>query len=194
LVRYNRYDLTASTQSPIIVPKKALMLLNGLLGGKNKTANVSFDQHKIQFHIDNISVIARLVDERYPDYENVIPKEHTSKLTINRPALVSSLRRIAIYANKATHQVKLTIIDNELALSAEDLDFSNEAKERLVCMYEGLPLEIGFNAKLLLDMLSSIITEEIEFFFWEANKAVLIFPKVQDQHEHLLLLIMPVIF
>lgn len=194
LVRYIREDLTASTQSPIIVPKKALILLNGLLSGKDKKIGFTFDRHKIQFSIDNINVITRLVDERYPDYENVIPKEHTSKLTVSKPALVSALRRVAIYANKATHQVKLTLMSNQLTVSAEDLDFSNEAREQLLCIYEGLPLEIGFNAKLLLDMLASIVTEEVEFFFWGANKAVLIFPKVQNKQEHLLLLIMPIIF
>ncbi len=194
LVRYTREDLSASTQSPIIVPKKALILLNGLLHSKEKAVYITFDQSKIQFDIDTIRVVARLVDERYPDFENVIPKEHTSKLTINRPALVSSLKRTAIYANKATHQVKLTIMENELILTAEDFDFSNEANERLICEYEGNPLEIGFNAKLLLEMLASIATEEVEFLFWEANRAVLIFPKGQSPQEHLLLLIMPIIF
>ncbi|CCM10555.1 DNA polymerase III subunit beta [Cardinium endosymbiont cEper1 of Encarsia pergandiella] len=194
LVRYIREDVTVSAQSPIIVPKKALMLLNGLISSRDKQVGFTFDRHKIQFSIDNISVVTRLVDERYPDYENVIPKEHTSKLTVNKPALVSALKRVAIYANKATHQVKLTLITNELTISAEDLDFSNEAQENLICIYEGLPLEIGFNAKLLLDMLASIATEEVEFFFWGANKAVLIFPKAQNKQEHLLLLIMPIIF
>jgi DNA polymerase-3 subunit beta len=85
-------------------------------------------------------------------------------------------------------------MENELTLTAEDFDFSNEANERLLCEYEGNPMEIGFNAKLLLEMLSSIATEEVEFLFWEANRAVLIFPKGQAPQEHLLLLIMPIIF
>lgn len=193
LVRYIREDLAASTQSPIIIPKKPLVLLNNLLSGREMVA-ITFDQYKIQFNVDNVTIIAKLLEGRYPDYESVIPKEHLSKLTINRPALVSALRRTAIYASKATHQVKLVVEDNELTLSAEDLDFSNEARERLVCVYEGLPLEIGFNAKLLLEMLTSVLTEEIEFFFLGNNKAVLIFPKGQGQHEHLLLLIMPIVF
>lgn len=194
LVRYIREDLGAPTQSPIIMPKKALILLNSLLTGKDKKVKIAFDQYKIQFNVDNINFITRLVDERYPDYENVIPKEHSSKLTIHRAALVASLKRMAIYANKATHQIKLTIMDNELMLSAEDLDFSNEAKEELIGLYEGPPLEIGFNAKLLLDMLVSITAEEIEFFFWGNHRAVLIFPQKQNQDEQLLLLIMPIIF
>lgn len=194
LVRYTREDLAAPTQSPIIVPKKALTLLHGLLHGKEKSVKVTFDRSKIQFEVGSIRIVSRLVDERYPDFENVIPNEHTSKLTVNRPALVSSLRRTAIYANKATHQVKLTLAENELMLVAEDFDFSNEASERLVCEYEGEALEIGFNARLLLEMLSSVTTEEVEFLFWGGSKAVLIFPKGQAPHEHLLLLIMPIIF
>lgn len=194
LVRYNREDLAASTQSPIIIPKKVLTLLNGLLSNRDKMVDITFDQYKIQFDIENISIVARLVDERYPDYENVIPKEHTSRLTINRPALVSSLRRAAIYANKVTHQVKFTIMENELAISAEDFDFSNEAQEQLICEYTGDSIEVGFNAKFLLEMLVSITNEEVEFLFWEPNKAVIILPKGQSKHEHLLLLIMPVIF
>ncbi|MBX9890575.1 MAG: DNA polymerase III subunit beta [Amoebophilaceae bacterium] len=195
LVRYMRKDWATSAQSAVIVPKKTLMLLGGLLHSRDKVAKVTLDRSKIRFDLDNhISVISRLIDERYPDYENVIPKEHSSKLTINRPALVSTLRRIAIYANKATHQVKLAIADSLLTLSAEDFDFSNEANEQLVCGYEGLPLDIGFNAKLLLEMLMSLTAEEVEFFFWEANRAVLVFPKGQSAEEDLLLLIMPIVF
>ena len=137
-------------------------------------------------------MIARLIDERYPDYENVIPKNSPNKLSINRSVLLSSLRRIAIYANKTSQLIRLKIVGSSLQISAEDLDFSNEANERLACEYEGNDLVLGFNAKLLIEMLNNIDVEEIEMCFSAPNKATIILPKEKEAHEDLLLLVMPV--
>src|SRR5690606_18274627 len=101
-------------------------------------------------------MICRLIDERFPDYENVIPLDNENEMTINRIELLSSLRRIAIYANKSTYQVGLKLTGSELLISAEDLDFSNEANERLSCEHEGEDIEIGFNAKFLVELLTNL--------------------------------------
>jgi len=80
-----------------------------------------------------------------------------------------------------------------LQILAEDFDFSNEANERLTCKYEGDDLEIGFNAKFLVEMLSNLTPEEVELHFSEPSKAGLILPKEKEKDEDILLLIMPVI-
>ena len=102
-----------------------------------------------------------MIDERFPDYENVIPLDNQNTVVVKKDDLLSSLKRIAIYANKTTHQVRLKITGSELMVSAEDLDFSNEANERLSCEHDGEDLEIGFNAKFLVEMLSNIDSDEI---------------------------------
>ncbi|MHA7877493.1 MAG: DNA polymerase III subunit beta [Bacteroidota bacterium] len=193
LVRYIRSDVGVATQRPFIVPKKTLTLLNTLLQHEDKAVTLTFNDSHVYFKLSNVSMISRLVDERYPDYENVIPVNNANKLTIDRVSFLSSLKRIAIYANRTTHQVKLSIAGSELHIFAEDFDFSNEASERLACEYEGDDLEIGFNAKFLIEMLTNLASEEIEMHFSAPSKAGLIFPKQKEKDEDILLLIMPVI-
>ncbi len=193
LVRYMRSDVGMSAQRPFIVPRKTLTLLNGLLANVEEVVQLTFSNNLVGIQLGHINVVSRLIDERYPDYENVIPANNTKKLTIGRLALLSSLKRIAIYANKTTHQIRLNMAGSELHILAEDVDFSNEANERLTCEYEGDDLEIGFNAKFLIELLSSLTVEEIELHFSEPSKAGLIIPKEQVPAEDTLLLIMPVI-
>jgi len=137
-------------------------------------------------------MICRLIDERFPDYENVIPLDNDNVMTIERDRLLSSLKRISIYANKTTHQVRLKITGSELMISAEDLDFANEANERLACEHSGEDIEIGFNAKFLVEMLGQIEGKEIKLRLSASNKAGIIVPSETDENEDILMLIMPV--
>ncbi len=193
LVRYVRADVGTATQRPLIVLRKSLTLLNTLLPNDNPTVTLIFNDTYIRFQVANISMISRLIDERYPDYENVIPKNNTNTLTISRLDFINSLKRIAIYANKTTQMVKLELAGSELHIFAEDLDFSNEASERLTCEYEGDDLEICFNAKFLLEMLTNLHTEEINVYLSGPGDAVLLLPKEETKDEEILLLIMPVV-
>jgi DNA polymerase-3 subunit beta len=193
LVRYVRSDVGVATQQPFIVPRKTLVLLNTLLPNEHQTVNITFNDSHVYFKLASTSMVSRLIDERYPDYENVIPSNNTNKLTINRLSFLSALKRTSIYSNRTTHQIKLSMAGNELHIFAEDFDFSNEANERLHCEYEGDDLEIGFNAKFLIEMLSNLPSEEAEMHFSAPSKAGLILPKEKEQNEDILLLIMPVI-
>ncbi len=115
------------------------------------------------FSFGNIRMICRLIDERFPDYENAIPTNNPNTLTINRLEILSSLRRISIYSNRTTHQVRMKMALNDLVISAEDLDYSNEANERLMCEYNGDDMEIGFNAKFLIEVLGNLSSKTITF-------------------------------
>ena len=137
-------------------------------------------------------MICRLIDERFPDYENVIPANNENFMSINRLEILNSLKRISIYANKTTNQVRLKITGSELHISAEDLDFSNEANERLSCEHDGEDIEIGFNAKFLMEMLNNLDSKEITLQLSEPNRAGLIVPKEKNDNEDILMLVMPV--
>jgi DNA polymerase-3 subunit beta len=137
-------------------------------------------------------MICRLIDERFPDYDNVIPLDNENIVTIARSEILSSLSRIAIYANRTTNQVRLKIVGSELQISAEDLDFSNEANERLSCEHEGDDIEIGFNARFLIEMLNHLECESVELKLSEPNRAGLIIPKEKNDNEDILMLVMPV--
>lgn len=192
LVRYRRVDVASEDSHAIIVPRKALNLLKTTLPSENTNVAIDFNMANAFFRFNNIKMICRLIDEKFPDYENVIPAGNNNLMTIRKSDLLSSLRRISIYANKTTNQVRVKITGSELQISAEDLDFSNEANERLSCEHEGEDIEIGFNAKFLIEVLNNLETDDVVVKLSEPNKAGLFVPKDQSDNEDLLMLVMPV--
>jgi len=192
LIRYRRVDVAADMGHSMIIPRKALTLLKATLPAELTNVNVEFNTSNAFFNFNQVKMICRLIDERFPDYENVIPLDNNNDVVVKKDELLSSLKRIAIYANKTTHQVRLKITGSELMISAEDLDFSNEANERLSCEHDGEDLEIGFNAKFLVEMLGNIDSEEITIKLSAPNKAGIITPNDKDEEEDILMLVMPV--
>ena len=192
LIRYRRVDVASEAEHAIIIPRKALNLLKTTLPSENSNVTVEFNMANAFFHFNNIKMICRLIDERFPDYENVIPTNNDNHMSINRLEFLNSLKRISIYANKTTNQVRIKITGSELQISAEDLDFSNEANERLSCEHDGEDIEIGFNARFLMEMLSNLDSKEITLQLSEPNRAGLIVPKEKNDNEDILMLVMPV--
>ncbi len=192
LVRYRRVDVATDSGMSIIIPRKALNLLKSTLPSENSNVILEYNASNAYFNFNNIKMICRLIDERFPDYENVIPADNPIEMSIDRNEFLGSLKRISIYANKTTHQIRLKITGSELTISAEDLDFSNEAKETLACEHEGEDLEIGFNAKFLVEMLGNLQSKSITLQMSAPNRAGLIVPGEKDESEDILMLVMPV--
>lgn len=192
LVRYRRTDAKTNNPASLIMPKKALNLLKSNLHGEQTQVTISYNSSFAFFSYNNVKLICRLIEGRYPDYNAVIPTENPNRLTINRADFLNTLRRVIIFSNKTTHQVILKIKGNELIVNAQDLDFSNEANERLDCTYEGDNMEIGFNAKFLLEMLNAMDNEEVRMELSTPNRAGLLLPTESDEAEDLLMLVMPV--
>ncbi|UIR55735.1 DNA polymerase III subunit beta [Sphingobacterium sp. SRCM116780] len=192
LVRYRRSDIGVEKPASLILPKKALSLLKSSLPSEDVNVSIEYNSTNAFFSFGNINLICRLIDERYPDYEAVIPQVNPNKLTVDRLLFLNTLRRVVIFANKTTHQVRLKISGSELNISAEDLDFSNEAHERLGCQFEGDDMEIGFNAKFLVEMLNNLSSEEVIIEMSTANRAGLLIPAVAEENEDILMLVMPV--
>jgi len=192
LVRYKRSDAKSKKASSYIIPKKPLTLLKNILTGDGKV-KVEYSNTNVSFAFGNTLLVSRLIDGKYPNYDAVIPKENPNKMIVDREAFLNSIRRVSIFANKTTHQVRLKVKGSELNVSAEDLDFSNEASERLTCNYKGEDMEIGFNSKFLAEMLSNIDCEEVQFEMSSPNRAGVMVPvKNGDKEEDILMLVMPV--
>jgi len=192
LVRYRRKDAKAASNTSFILPKKALNLLKAALPSEDVNVAVEYNSTSAFFKFGNINLVCRLIDERYPDYEAVIPQNNPNKMTIDRQSFLGSLSRVAIYANKTTHQVRLKINGSELNISSEDIDFANEAHERLTCQYDGDDIEIGFNARFLIEMLKNLGCEEVMLEMSTPNRAGLLLPVGGDENEDVLMLVMPV--
>ncbi|WP_353132692.1 DNA polymerase III subunit beta [Pseudopedobacter sp.] len=192
LVRYRRNDAKAESATSFILPKKALNLLKSALPSEDINVAIEYNSTSAFFKFANISLICRLIDERYPDYEAVIPQNNPNKLILDRGLFLNCLKRVVIFANKTTHQVRLKINGSELHISSEDLDFANEAHERIGCQYNGEDMEIGFNAKFLIEMLNNIAGDEVTLEMSTPNRAGLLFPSISDENEDVLMLVMPV--
>lgn len=193
LVRYKRSDIQSKDAASFILPKKPLNLLKNIISGQDFPVRIEYNKTNAFFSFNNVHLICRLIDGKYPNYEAVIPKENPNKLTIDRHALLNTIKRVSIFANQSTHQIRFKVSGQELVLSAEDIDFSNEAKERLNCSYEGEDLEIGFNSKFLVEMLSNIDTDEVRLEMSAPNKAGILTPvNNENKAEDILMLVMPV--
>jgi DNA polymerase-3 subunit beta len=192
LVRYTRTD-AGGDAATFIVPRKPLNLMKGILGSVKSDVSVAYSDNNAQFTFDNVSLMCRLIEGKYPNYEAVIPKENPFKLTIDRADLLQSIRRVSIFANKTTHQVRLKMGGSELHISAEDLDYSNEANERLTCTYVGDDMEIGFNSRFLAEMLSNLDCDNVTMEMSAPNRAGIMRPlELVDESEDILMLVMPV--
>ncbi len=193
LVRYKRLDVKSAVTASFIVPKKPLNMLKNLLAVNDENVKVEYNSNNAHFSFANFSLVCRLIDGKYPNYEAVIPKENPNRLTISRNSFLGSIRRVSIFSNKTTHQVRLKIGGSELNVFAEDLDFSNEATERLTCAYEGQDMEIGFNSRFLMDMLNNLETEDIVLEMSAPNRAGILKPSGSNAaEEDTLMLVMPV--
>ena len=136
-------------------------------------------------------MVCRLIDARFPDYKVVIPIDNPYKLTVNKGDFQNALRRVSVFSNKSTNQVALTITGSELQLAAQDVDFSFEGNERMNCQYDGEDLQIAFNAKFLIEMLSAAETAEVVIELSTPTKAGIIKPTEKREDEELLMLVMP---
>lgn len=192
LVKHSRSDIATQEQGSFIIPKKALNQLKSIVPSKDIEISMSYNKDNAFFEIDNVYVVCRLIDQRFPDYNNVIPKDNPNLLVINRNDLLGTLRRTTIFSNKSTSQVVLKVVGNTLTVSAQDLDFSNEAAEQLMCEYSGEDLEIGFNSRFLIEMLTTIPSEDIRIELSTPTRAGILKPQEQDDEEDLLMLVMPV--
>lgn len=194
LVRYRRLDAKSEFIASFILPKKPINQLKNILSSRqDEIVTIEFNQTNAFFTFSNVKMVCRLIEGRYPNYEAVIPAQNPNKLTIDRAALLNSLRRVAIFANQSTHQVRFKITGQELFLSAEDLDYANEAKERLSCSYEGDDMEIGFNSRFFQEMLNNLDQFEIRLEMSAPNRAGILFPVDNDnENEDILMLVMPV--
>jgi DNA polymerase-3 subunit beta len=192
LIRYTRKDITSDRPASIIIHRKALALLKSSLPSSNFPLVLEFNDSNAIFSFNNVRLICRLIDERFPDYENVIPLNNDNHLVLNRLEMIASLKRLAIYANKSTNQVRFKAVGNELKVSAEDLDFSNEASERLYSEHDGNDIEIGFNARFLIEMLSNLHSDRVILQLSEPSRAGIIVPREIDSDEDVMMLVMPI--
>lgn len=197
LVRYRRKDVVSNESTNFILPKKPITIVKNILAARKDDGEVNIEYNNTNLFItfDNFYIVCRLVDGRYPNYEAAIPKDNPNKLILDRLSFLNTLRRVSIFASEATRQVRLSISADRVDISAQDLELSNNAHESVPCQYEGDPMDIGFNAKFLTEMISNLDTEQVLIEMSHPSRAGIIFPYAEEKEEKqddILMLVMPV--
>lgn len=193
LVRFRRQDLKSDVNSSLIIPKKPLNQIKNNLPEDETDIVLNYTATNIHFNLGTINLVARLIEGRYPNYSAVIPANNPNVLTIERMALLMAIKRVSVFANPSTMQIRLKLSNEALVISAEDLEYSNFAQEKMPCTYTGEDMEIGFNSRFLLEMLSNIESEEVRIDMSQPNRPGIIYP-IEDasEVEDILMLVMPV--
>ncbi|MEY4874883.1 MAG: hypothetical protein RL708_32 [Bacteroidota bacterium] len=192
LVCIKRSDITYKDSANFIVPRKSIGIVKNILPNDLTPVSITYDKNNAYFDCGKIQLVCRLIDAKYPDYEAVIPTENPNQLFISKDDLLGALKRVCIFSNKTTNQVALKLKGSALHIEGQDLDFSNEANESLACNYNGADMEIGFNGKFLIDMLTAINADNIKLEMSTPSRAGIILPENQTENESLLMLIMPI--
>jgi DNA polymerase-3 subunit beta len=192
LVRYKRLDVKSDQEKSFILPKKPATLLKNVLGKGNSDVLVEFDQKNAHFVLEHYTMVCRLVEGAYPNYNSVIPVNNPNQMTIDRLDFYNSLKRVAPFTNQASNLVKLSLKGNQMMVSAQDLDFSISAYENLLCQYEGDEMEIGFKSVFLIEILANISANDVILSLSDPSRAGLLFPAVKENpDEDVLMLLMP---
>ena len=191
LVRCRDYSVVGAEKSAFILPKKPATLLKNLLGKEEQEdVAVEFDGRFAIFDMGDYKLVSRLFDGRYPNYNSVIPQNNPHKLTVDRAALISTLRRVAIFSSQVS-LIKLHLEENKVVISAQDTDFSTSAEESIACSYSGASMNIGFRASFLIDILNNTPGQDVVIELADPSRAGVIVPAEQVDKQELLMLLMP---
>lgn len=191
LVRKKDFSVKSEAQLGFILPKKPANILKSLLSKGDATAELTFNDKLAMVVTPDFTLTCRLIDGRYPNYNSVIPQNNPYRATIDRAALVSTLKRVLVFSSQSSAQVKLAFKKNLLTVSGQDVDFSTSAEERLMCEYESPAMNIGFKGTLLLDILNNLESSEVVFELADPGRAGIITPATQEEGEEILMLLMP---
>ncbi|MBR5890647.1 MAG: DNA polymerase III subunit beta [Bacteroidaceae bacterium] len=191
LARCRDLSVTGAEKSAFILPKKPATLLKSLLAKESgNEVVIEFDDRFAIFALENYKLVCRLIEGRYPNYNSVIPQNNHRKITVDRLAMIGALRRVALFSSQVS-LVKLHLQDNNMIVSAQDSDFSTFAEESITCSYEGSPMNIGFSASFLIDILNNIPGREVIIELADPSRAGVMFPAEQEGQQELLMLLMP---
>jgi DNA polymerase-3 subunit beta len=192
LVLYKRTDVKGDVNSSFILPKKPSSLLKGILPREEGNVNIEFDEKNAYFSLSKYKMVCRLVEGNYPSYNAVIPTDNPNKLTIDRLDLYNAMRRVSVFSNQASNLIKLEMAGNQLTVSAQDIDFSISAYERLNCQYDGDEMEMGFKATFFIEMLSNLPSSDVVLEMSDPSRAGILVPaEKENPDEDIVMLLMP---
>ena len=191
LVRFTTNEAKGDGRSSFILPKKPANLLKNLLPKESGEVVVNFDENNAYIKMETYTMVCRFVEGRYPNYNSVIPKDNPNQITLDRLNLLNALKRVSVFSNPSIGLVKLQLSDNNIIITAQDIDFLTAAEESLECTYSGSVMNIGFKASFLIEILDNIPSPDVHIELSDPSRAGLILPVEKEESEDMLTLLMP---
>jgi DNA polymerase-3 subunit beta len=193
LVRYTNKGVQPGLTAGFILPKKPAGLLKNLLVKEEGDVKVTLGSKNARFEFGSTIIVCRQIEGRFPNYNAVIPQSNQNIVTVDRQTFINACKRVAVFANNGTAQLRLALSENQIKISAQDIDFSTSAEETIGCDYTGMPMAIGFKAPFLIDLLSSIESDEVQLKLSDPARAGLLLPAENAADEDVLMLLMPML-
>lgn len=192
LVRFKTTEAKGDKASNFILPKKPASMLKNILPKESGDVQVQFDDKNACFTLSNYKMVCRQVEGRYPNYNAVIPKANQHKAIVDRLAFINALKRVSVFSNQAVNLIKLQLSENEIFISAQDIDFSISAEEKVACQYQSEQINIGFKSTFLIEILSNLESSDVVIELADAMRAGIFLPFENEENEDLLTLLMPI--
>jgi DNA polymerase-3 subunit beta len=193
LVRNKVYTIKSDQPAAFILPKKPATLLKNLLGKDGGDVTIRFDERNAEINYGEGTILCRLIEGRYPNYNSVIPQNNPNELRVDRNGLLAALRRVQPFANDSSNLIRFHVEGATLQLDAEDYDFSKTATERMTCEYNGQPMSIGFKGSSFIEILGNFSCPEVIIQLADPSRAGLVLPSEQPENQDVLMLMMPML-
>lgn len=193
LVRYTNTSITSAEPVSFILPKKPALLLKNVLAKDDSEVVITFGQKNAKFEFGQAMLLCRQIEGRFPNYNAVIPQNNQNQVVVDRQTLINACKRVAVFANTGTSLLKLALSENQIKISAQDIDFSTSAEETIDCQYNGMPMAIGFKAPFLIEVLSAVSSTDVMLRLADPARAGLILPTENEENQDLLMLLMPML-
>ncbi len=191
LVKFSS-EIESPLTTSFILPKKPANLLKAALLKEEEDVKVQIDSANARFELKNHTLICRLIEGTFPNYNAVIPANNPNKVLVDRVELLNGIKRVAICSNPTTNLIRMDIAENRINLTAQDIDFSLSANESISCSYEGSPITIGFKSTFLVEILANIETPTVLIELADSARAGVFKPVYDDKHSsETLMLLMP---
>ncbi len=191
LVRYINTLYKPGTELKFILPSKPASILKSLLDKEEGGVVIDLDDKSAVFTFGDYRLSCRFIKGNYPNYNRVIPKDNPFTVTIGRGELLSAVRRVSLFASKASSLVRLGISSDSIKLVSQDLDYATQAHEEVGCQYEGNKMTIGFNAQYMTEVLSNLEGDEVIIKLSDPARPGLFMPAQQKEGEDVVMLQMP---
>ena len=193
LVRNKIFSVRSEQPAAFILPKKPANLLRNLLGKDGGDVTIRFDERNAEINYGDGTIMCRLIEGRYPNYNSVIPQNNPNELRVDRLGLLAALRRVQPFANDSSNLIRFHVEGSTLQLDAEDYDFSKTATERMSCEYSGQAMSIGFKGSSFIEILSNFDCQEVIIQLADPSRAGLVLPSEQPENQDVLMLMMPML-